>query len=207
MKLTYRARLERAEPTIEDGRGRRPIDSIASPGQIRAIYLTARDKHGLTDWDVDERCQANFGTTPANLTKTQASDVIAMFAIPPPPTYEPPWRQERTEQEARLRELEQAYHDACDVGASLKERMAVLGERIEKGRAKIADYIGFVDGDKPPADWLTLLDRLEVEYAELSVDQAKQDDLVTWSYQMFDTELRDYEQRVDADRARAGEAM
>ncbi len=49
---------------------------LATPAQVRAIYLIGRDQHGLTEAQVEERSTALYGCTPAELTKKQASDFI-----------------------------------------------------------------------------------------------------------------------------------
>lgn len=49
---------------------------LATPAQVRAIYLIGRDQHGLGDAEIDERSVALFGSAPAELTKKQASHLI-----------------------------------------------------------------------------------------------------------------------------------
>ena len=49
---------------------------LATPAQVRAIYSIGRDQHGLNEGEVDERSQSLFGTTPAELSRKQASELI-----------------------------------------------------------------------------------------------------------------------------------
>lgn len=48
----------------------------ATPAQVRAIYLIARDQHGLSEMQVDERCRAEYGCLPSQLSKSSASVFI-----------------------------------------------------------------------------------------------------------------------------------
>ena len=48
----------------------------ATTAQVRAIYAIARNQHGLSEPQTDERCQATYGCPPAELTKRQASEFI-----------------------------------------------------------------------------------------------------------------------------------
>jgi hypothetical protein len=50
---------------------------LATPAQIRAIYLIARDQHGLSEETVDERARGMYGSAPADLTRKQASNLIS----------------------------------------------------------------------------------------------------------------------------------
>ena len=50
--------------------------AAATPAQVRAIYLIARDQHGLSEAQVEERSVAGYGCLPAELTKKQASEFI-----------------------------------------------------------------------------------------------------------------------------------
>jgi hypothetical protein len=52
---------------------------IATPAQVRAIYLIGRDQHSLTDAQVDERAVDLYGAPPAELTKKQASNLITVL--------------------------------------------------------------------------------------------------------------------------------
>jgi hypothetical protein len=61
------------------GRGQVAPNDAATPAQVRAIYLIARDQHGLTDQTIDERSTDLYGSVPAELTKRQASDLITML--------------------------------------------------------------------------------------------------------------------------------
>lgn len=56
---------------------------MATPAQIRAIYLIAKDQHSLSESQIEEKCIAAYGCTPAELTKKQASEFIsAMRSVP-----------------------------------------------------------------------------------------------------------------------------
>lgn len=152
-------RLERAEPTIEDGRGRRPIPPVPADPPT------------------------------------------------PQPRYVPPWRQSRTEQEAELIALEAAYQEATAIGGQMRADLGVLANRVESGRAKIAQ-VNAATGDVPPA-WWALLDKLELEYADLSVKETFQTAICNHAFVSFDIALRNYERRQDIDQAleqRAGGA-
>ncbi|MBI2938816.1 MAG: hypothetical protein HYY04_00125 [Chloroflexi bacterium] len=61
----------RGQPMAVAGSG------VATPAQIRAIYLIARDQYGLADAEIDERCAQMFGAPPSELTKKQASEFIS----------------------------------------------------------------------------------------------------------------------------------
>jgi hypothetical protein len=52
---------------------------LATPAQVRAIYLIARDQHQLTDSAVDERSVSLYGSVPAELTRRQASNLITQL--------------------------------------------------------------------------------------------------------------------------------
>ena len=49
----------------------------ATPAQVRAIYLIARDQHGLSEESVDDRARGMYGSAPAELTRKQASNLIS----------------------------------------------------------------------------------------------------------------------------------
>ena len=49
---------------------------LATPAQVRAIYMIGRDQHALPENQVDERSVALYGAPPAELSKKQASDFI-----------------------------------------------------------------------------------------------------------------------------------
>ncbi len=50
--------------------------SLATPAQLKLIYLTAtRDLH-VTEEELEERCQAQYGRLPLHLTKREASEFI-----------------------------------------------------------------------------------------------------------------------------------
>lgn len=48
----------------------------ATAAQVRAIYAIARNQHGLSEPQTDDRALAAFGRPPAELSKRQASDFI-----------------------------------------------------------------------------------------------------------------------------------
>ena len=50
--------------------------TTATAAQVRAIYAIARNQHGLSEAQTDERCQATYGSSPAELSKRQASEFI-----------------------------------------------------------------------------------------------------------------------------------
>jgi hypothetical protein len=49
---------------------------LATPAQVRAIYLIGRDQHSMSDADVDARSTELYGLPPAELSKKQASGLI-----------------------------------------------------------------------------------------------------------------------------------
>ena len=49
---------------------------LATPAQVKAIYIIARNEHQLSEEELDERCRELYGTVPAQLTKRQASEFI-----------------------------------------------------------------------------------------------------------------------------------
>ena len=50
--------------------------SLATPAQLKLIYLTAtRDLH-ITEEELEERCQAQYGRLPLHLTRREASEFI-----------------------------------------------------------------------------------------------------------------------------------
>ncbi|MGH2461207.1 MAG: hypothetical protein ACRDIY_20305 [Chloroflexota bacterium] len=49
---------------------------LATPAQVRAIYLIGRDQHNLTEAEVDERSGTLFGAAPHELSRKQASEFI-----------------------------------------------------------------------------------------------------------------------------------
>lgn len=53
-----------------------PINGLATQAQVRAIYSIARDQHGMSEVDVEERSRSLFGTGPAELSRKQASEFI-----------------------------------------------------------------------------------------------------------------------------------
>jgi len=80
-----------AEPTNDNGRAAairevvqaptkppptEPAAILATPPQVRAIYAIGRDRHNLNENEINEKCEALFGTKPAEISKRQASDFI-----------------------------------------------------------------------------------------------------------------------------------
>ncbi len=59
---------------VPDGR-----DDLATPAQVRAIYLIGRDQHGLSDEDIEQRAVGLYQKPPAELTKKQASHLITVL--------------------------------------------------------------------------------------------------------------------------------
>jgi hypothetical protein len=51
-------------------------DDLATPAQVRAIYLIGRDQHALSDAEVDARSTELYGKPPADLSKREASSLI-----------------------------------------------------------------------------------------------------------------------------------
>jgi hypothetical protein len=51
-------------------------DDLATPAQVRAIFLIGRDQHSMSDADVEERSRALYGRTPAELSRREASNLI-----------------------------------------------------------------------------------------------------------------------------------
>jgi hypothetical protein len=62
----------RPAPAATPGTG-----ELATAAQVRAIYLIARDQHGLSEETVDERARGMYGSAPAELTRRQASSLIS----------------------------------------------------------------------------------------------------------------------------------
>jgi len=60
--------VERAVPAADEPR--------ATTAQVRAIYAIARNQHGLSEPQTDDRCRATYNCTPAELGKRQASEFI-----------------------------------------------------------------------------------------------------------------------------------
>lgn len=50
--------------------------SLATPAQLKLIYLTASRDLQITDEELEERCQAQYGRLPLHLTKREASEFI-----------------------------------------------------------------------------------------------------------------------------------
>ncbi len=70
------------QPSAGDGMPQRPTalpqtgGSLASPAQLKLIYLTAtRDLH-ISEDELEERCQTQYGRLPLHLTKREASEFI-----------------------------------------------------------------------------------------------------------------------------------
>lgn len=56
-----------------------PTGDLATPAQVRAIYLIGRDQHGMDDQAIDERSVSLYQRPPAELTKKQASHLITVL--------------------------------------------------------------------------------------------------------------------------------
>ena len=50
---------------------------VATPAQVRAIYSIAREKYGADEEQTEEDCRLRYGCKPEELTKAQASELIA----------------------------------------------------------------------------------------------------------------------------------
>lgn len=50
--------------------------SLATPAQLKLIYLTANRDLRITDEEMEEQCQARYGRLPMHLTKREASEFI-----------------------------------------------------------------------------------------------------------------------------------
>lgn len=61
-----------AEPAPSNGSG-------ATPAQVRAIYLIARDQHGMSEAQVEEHSMGKYGRLPSELSKSEASALITAF--------------------------------------------------------------------------------------------------------------------------------
>lgn len=59
--------------------GQHQAFDVATPAQVRAIYLIGRDQHGMTDQAVDARSVSLYQKPPPELTKKQASDLITVL--------------------------------------------------------------------------------------------------------------------------------
>ncbi|MBI2953298.1 MAG: hypothetical protein HYY30_03225 [Chloroflexi bacterium] len=64
---------------IAPGNGAGPA-ALATPAQIRTIYLIGRDQHGLSSSQMEERCVAQYGCAPTMLSKKQASELITALS-------------------------------------------------------------------------------------------------------------------------------
>ena len=68
-----------APPTRPAVDGLADRGDLATPAQVRAIYLIARDQHQMSDSAVDERSVSLYGSVPAELTRRQASNLISQL--------------------------------------------------------------------------------------------------------------------------------
>jgi hypothetical protein len=50
--------------------------SLATPAQLKLIYMTASRELHLADEELEQRCQAQYGRLPIHLTKREASEFI-----------------------------------------------------------------------------------------------------------------------------------
>lgn len=71
---TYNASAQASHAPGSNGSAAAP--GLATPAQVRAIYLIARDQRGMTNAEVEQQCLSQFGGSPTGLTKKQASDFI-----------------------------------------------------------------------------------------------------------------------------------
>jgi hypothetical protein len=53
-----------------------PDAILATPPQVRAIYAIGRDRHNLTENEIEEKCIVLFGVKPSEISKREASDFI-----------------------------------------------------------------------------------------------------------------------------------
>jgi len=59
----------------------KPVDapvkrSVATAAQVKAIYAIAQEEHGLTEEVMNEHAKKEYGRTPVELTKLEASQLI-----------------------------------------------------------------------------------------------------------------------------------
>jgi len=50
--------------------------SLATPAQLKLIYLTASRELHLAEDELEQQCQAQYGRLPIHLTKREASEFI-----------------------------------------------------------------------------------------------------------------------------------
>jgi hypothetical protein len=53
-----------------------PTSNLATPAQLRLIYMTATRDLQITEEELEERCQSQYGRLPLHLTKREASEFI-----------------------------------------------------------------------------------------------------------------------------------
>jgi hypothetical protein len=53
-----------------------PTSNLATPAQLKLIYMTATRDLQITEEELEERCQTQFGRLPLHLTKREASEFI-----------------------------------------------------------------------------------------------------------------------------------
>lgn len=68
--------IRQARPNYGAGNGTAANTGLATPAQVRTIYLIGRDQRGLTDVQIEERSVSQYGRAPAELTKKEASELI-----------------------------------------------------------------------------------------------------------------------------------
>ena len=68
--------LRRGAPAPAAANGAGSGGDLATPAQVRAIYLIGRDQHSMSEGDVDERSVELYGVRPGELSKKQASSLI-----------------------------------------------------------------------------------------------------------------------------------
>lgn len=64
------------QPSKEEADSKTANPVMATPAQVRAIYLIARDQRGLSETQIEERSREEYRCLPAELTKRQASALI-----------------------------------------------------------------------------------------------------------------------------------
>jgi len=66
-----------ATPAPATGQRPRPISTgLATPAQLRLIHTTASRDLRITEEELEERCQGQYGTIPVRLTVREASELI-----------------------------------------------------------------------------------------------------------------------------------
>jgi len=68
--------VERPAPRREQPVPRSIISSLATPAQLKLLYIVGTRDANLTEEELDERSQATYGRLPLHLTKSEASELI-----------------------------------------------------------------------------------------------------------------------------------